>query len=239
MSFLNNLIAALFGKGIPVGEEDEKGESLLHVGWEQREESFYPAMFGPPEGPAELLEETVFREDFGRNDVHPFWLHHGVMTFPPTETRKTWLYATSGMSNAFDSEVDDWSGLGVEYILETKERADWAVDKLGRLMAFNLLIAAGHYQDQSDLTVGSFVRLGVPVNGEDDCNLSCFIALEPSDHQAEFQLVTGKVEFLQMVAATEAEIDFAETMGFQALSDKLDSSPDRFTSNPDRQSVVL
>jgi len=238
-SFFDILKQTLFGAPAAAeGEGDDTQESLLHMGWEQREQSFYPGMFGKPDGAQQLLTEEIFRKDFGRNAVHPFWLHHGVISFPPTAARSTWLYATSGMSNAFDSQVEEWSGLGVEFILETNAPAPWAVGKMLRLMAFNLLIAAGHYKDQSDLTFGSIVRLGEPVTGEDNCCLMNFIALKPSGTARDFTLVTGKVELLQMVAISDAEADFAEKEGFEALAEKLAEAATLEAIDTDRKSVV-
>lgn len=215
----------------------EVDNTLLHAGWEQRDEGIYPDLFGSPEGDTELLTEEIFKQDFGRKDVHPFWLHHGVLTFAPTSSRKTWLYATTGMSTAFDSEVDDWSGLGVEFILETHEQSDWAADKLARLMAFNLLIAIGHYKDLSDMRAGSLVRLDVPIDRRES-ELRNVVALTPADHPSEFHLVTGKAEFLQMVAITDTEADFVDAMGANKLAEKLVAMPDRFTINPTRKAIL-
>lgn len=238
-TFFDMLKAIFFGGAKPNNEDEaDAAESLLHVGWEQREQSFYPAMFGQTEIEPTLLTEEIFKADFGRNAVHPFWLHHSVISFPPTAERSTWLYATSGMSNAFDSQIEEWSGLGVEFILEVAEQAHWAQDKLSRLMVFNLLIAAGHYREQSDLTRGSIVRLGVPVTDEVECQLTNFIALQPTNHPKEFALVTGKVEFLQMIAITDDEADFAEKKGHELLAQKLKDAGYLPSINPNRSSVV-
>ncbi len=238
-SIFDTLKTILFGTPVRDNASAEhEAESLLHIGWQQREESFYPSLFGRPDAAPVCLTEDIFKQDFDRNSVHPFWLHHSIMTFPPTETRQSWLYATSGLSNAFDSAVDEWSGLGVEFILETPLREAWAADKLARLMAYNLLIAAGHYKDQSDLSVGSIVRLGVPVNGEDNCALTNFIALEPASATRDFSLVTGKVELLQMVAITDAEADLAEREGRQILAEKLAEAGHQGPIDTGRPSVV-
>jgi len=246
VSFFDMLKSIVFGAPKAPEGDDSVVESLLHVGWQQREESFYPGMFGRADGPQLLLTEDMFRQEFARTAIHPFWLHHGIITFPPTDTRQTWLYATSGMSNAFDSEVDEWSGLGVEFILETPLREGWATERLARLMVFNLLIAAGHYREQSDLTYGSIVRLDVPVNDasadgateSEGCCLNNFIALPPTGTARDFELVTGKVELLQMVAISDAEADFAEAKGFEALAAKLAEAGQLDAVDADRASVV-
>jgi hypothetical protein len=236
---LGKTVPSLFEmlRNIIYPETQQVDNGLMHAGWEQRDEGVFPALFGDPEGELILLNEDLFRKDFGRKDVHPFWLHHGVLTFPPTEHRKTWLYATSGMSTAFDSEAGDWSGLGTEFIMETKERADWAQDKLARLMAYNLLIAIGHYKDQSDMRVGSLVRLEVPIDGKDS-KLTNIVALTPIDHAADFHLVTGKAELLQMVALSDSEADFIEDQGHAAFTEKLASATSTLAIDPSRKPLI-
>jgi len=223
------------------GQTADVDNSLLHAGWEQRDEAIYPALFGEAEGAPIMLEKDVFQRDFGRKDVHPFWLHHGMIVFPPAEARRSWLYATSGMSNAFDSEVGEWSGLGVEFILETETRADWAIEKLSKLMAYNLLIAIGHYRDQSDMRAGSLIRLDAPIDGEESA-LRNVVALKPADHPAEFKLVTGMAELLQMVAVTDKEADFIDQEGADAFAAKLREQAagekGLYSVIPHRQSLV-
>lgn len=227
MSFFDAIRDLLFGGGNQSRRDvvnqpnsgpsqDEAEESLLHIGWRQRDEGIYPALFGPAEGEPVVLAEDIFRKDFARQQLHPFWLHHGVLTFPPTPTRATWIYASSGMSNAFDSEIEEWSGLGIEFVIETKERADWAADKLARLVAFNLLIAGGHYENSSDLKTGSIVRLDVPVNGDENCQLRNLIVLEAAAYFHENDRPTDDTQDAQFCAENaqkNAHIDAQEDTG--------------------------
>ena len=88
--------------------------------------------------------------------VDPRWLTHGVFKSQPSETRKTWAYVTSGMSNPWESEVpEEYSGLGVEFVMETDEEADWAIEVLQTLMAYNLLLATGQMGDFPTLILWS------------------------------------------------------------------------------------
>ena len=232
MSVLDNILKMLFGNGSHAAATsssqapEAETESLLHIGWQQRDEGIYPDLFGPAKGEPVLLDEDIFRKDFGRRRIHPFWLHHGVLTFPPTSERPTWLYATSGMSNAFDSMIEEWSGLGVEFILETPSRADWAADKLARLMAYNLLIAIGHYENVADLMPGSIVRLGVPVNGDEACCLRNLIVLDaetPTSRNPETSLSPESAQLdAQCVAHSSSEDKTPTTATYKLVTGRFE-----------------
>ena len=212
----------------------DNSETMLHRGWEQRDEGIYPDLFGPAEGPPVMLTEKLFQDDFRRKNIHPFWLRHGVMTFPPTKTRPTWLYATSGMSNAFDSLVEEWSGLGVEFLMETHEKADWAAEALAWLMAFNLLIAIGHFDDMEAAALGGTIPMNAPLNTEADCPLTGVVALAPTDHPTEITMVTGKAELLHLVGISEGEATYIQEDGHKAFAAKLATSQHRQITEPSR-----
>ncbi|PCI59474.1 MAG: hypothetical protein COB37_11550 [Kordiimonadales bacterium] len=216
----------------------DNSETMLHRGWEQRDDGIYPDLFGPAEGPPVMLTEKLFHEDFGRKNIHPFWLHHGVITFPPTETRPTWLYATSGMSNAFDSVVEEWSGLGVEFLMETHEKADWAAEALAWLMAFNLLIAIGHFDDMEAAALGGTIPMNAPLNAETECALTGVLALTPTAHQTAITMVTGKAELLQLVGISEDEAAYIQENGHEAFAAKIAASPQGLITDPSRALLV-
>src|SRR5215472_4575039 len=94
--------------------------------WAEREEQVYRTFFGQDTGGIYTLDAGVF-DSFQKGGVDPRWLFQGVLKFPPTATRASWLLATSGLSNAWEDETPDpegWSGLGCELILEaTRPRA--------------------------------------------------------------------------------------------------------------------
>ena len=72
--------------------------------------------------------------------VDPRWLTHGVFKCPPNGNRKTWAYVTSGMSNPWEAEVPaEYSGLGIEFLMETEDEETWAIEILQTLVAYNLL----------------------------------------------------------------------------------------------------
>jgi hypothetical protein len=95
--------------------------------WATREERVYRTFFGPDTGGIYTLDAKVF-EPFQKRGVDPRWLTHGVLKFPPTRTRGSWLFATSGLSNPWKDEQpnpDGWSGLGCELAIEAAGDFQW------------------------------------------------------------------------------------------------------------------
>ncbi len=101
--------------------------SLLEDAWEEREEVVYPEVFSDTGPGIYPLSNGVF-EQLDAQSVDPRWLTHGVFQSPPNDTRNTWVYVTSGMSNPWESEEpQDYSGFGVEFVIETEQEATWAI----------------------------------------------------------------------------------------------------------------
>ena len=104
--------------------------SLLEDAWEEREEVVYPEVFGDTGPGIYPLSNDVF-EQLDAQSVDPRWLTHGVFQSPPNDTRNTWVYVTSGMSNPWESdELQEYSGFGVEFVLETEQASTWAINVL-------------------------------------------------------------------------------------------------------------
>ena len=120
--------------------------------WAHREETVYPSFFGPLEkGMYPLMAKDFAR--YGKAEPDPRFLLHGVLTSPPNERRKTWLYVSTGMSNAWGqtpetTDPQEYSGLGYELVVEAPEKADWPVTLLQWLMVVQLLVAAGNLEGQ-------------------------------------------------------------------------------------------
>lgn len=84
------------------------------------------------------LDSEIFQNQFQIQDIDPRWLHYGVFKCPPNESRETWLYITSGMSNVWESEdPQNYSGFGTEFFLETNSDSDWPINTLRSLMAYH------------------------------------------------------------------------------------------------------
>ncbi len=192
---------------------------MLEKCWKQRDEEIYPSLFGKAETDSTHLTEELFREEFGRNNIHPFWLHHSVLNFPPEGDRKSWLYATSGLSNAWDGLVDEYSGLGIELIIECGTPNAEAKDFLAKLMAYNLLLAMGHYKDKASLALWDIIPLE---EQEPLLGVSHILLAPPKKHPAEIQLLTGKSELLQIYGVSAEDAASAtETNDAKALYDQL------------------
>src|SRR5689334_15640622 len=122
--------------------------------WAHREENVYPRLFGPMGRGIFTLNADMFVDIFKQDSYDPRWLHYGVFEFPPTQHRDSWLYVTSGMSNAWEAkqpDPDGPSGFGCEYVFETTEQADWPILRLQHLMAFQILLVHNRYANRKPM----------------------------------------------------------------------------------------
>ena len=207
--------------------------------WRIREEEVYPRLFGRASRGIFVLDRDIF-EAFGVTDPDPRWLSYGVFEFAPTESRRSWLYVTSAYSNPWDvepsafSETGD-SGEGVEFVLETDRQGNWPIEHLRRLMALELLLAAGRIGSGS-LGMHDRIPLNAPIDGVEGHQID-HVLVVPS-RWPEFTLPSGQVMFVQFAGITETEKDFAREHGAQALIGKLTSTGTFPVVVPDRVSVV-
>ena len=179
--------------------------SLQEDSWEQREEQIYPELFGGTGEGIYPLDASLFKNQFGVDDVDPRWLHYGVFKCAPTIERNTWLYVTSGMSNAWESDnPEEYSGFGTEFILETDEENDWAINTLRSLVAFNILVSVGHYGDKPLLDYGDRIPMSI------EPNISSLMVVKPNQFPESFDLISGKVDILQITGITALELDYAK-----------------------------
>lgn len=210
--------------------------------WEYREEVLYPDLFGQGEDAIFPLVAGDFAA-IGRADVDPRWLHLGVMAFAPTARRPTWLYVTSGGSTPWDSEPheydpDDYSWLGVEFVIESRERADWPLLVLRRLLAYQVLVCHGAYGDVPGLGYNARVPLGGPIDPTTDSVLRFVLIARPTHYPANARLESGRFDFLHVVGISESERDFARLHGDEALIEKLALAEAYPLTDPARQPVV-
>lgn len=187
--------------------------TLLESVWEYREEVLYPRLFGTlSRGIFPLDVETFARLSDG--PVDPRWLHLGVFEFRPSTARNSWLYVTSGGSTPWESDPDDfdpeqYSWLGVEFVIEVPVQADWAVVVLQRLLAYHVLASHGRFGKSPVPDYGHRIPAGGPIDGQD--SILRFLAIcQPSHYPATAQLASGKFDFLHVVGITESERDFAK-----------------------------
>ena len=193
----------------------------LETLWALREETIYPDLFGPANRGIFLLTSDEFAA-FGDVAIDPTWLHHGVFEFAPTATRASWLYATSGYSNPWHVDPqaydpDQMSGAGVEFIFETDHSADWPIIFLRRMLAFDIMLAAGHFGDKPALNEADRIPLRGPIDGQSDSPVHNALLTKPLHLPHQFQLPSGTVDLLHFVGVTPAEADIARDQGHDAL----------------------
>ena len=207
--------------------------------WRRREEDVYPRLFGPVSRGIFPLDQDVFSA-FGISDPDPRWLTHGVFEFAPTESRRSWLYVTSGYSNPWDQDPSDYSetgesGAGVEFILETDRSGNWAITQLRGLLALELLLVSGRIGNGS-LGMHDRIPLKAPIDGVEGHPIRHVLIVQ-SDWP-DFQLPSGEVMFVQFTGMTDAERDLARDEGTQVLLEKLAAAKALPVIVPDRVSVV-
>jgi len=193
--------------------------STLATAWKQREETLYKTLFGDLGPGIYPLSMSLFEDLFNCAEVDPRWLHIGVFECPPTAGRPHWVYVSSGLSNPWDEEPDEdeeWTGLGRELLLECQQQSPWALAMVRRFAAYQMLLAAGHFGDQEPLDAWDRMSVGGPIDGEHSA-LSAIIMV-PSEHfPEEYQLVSGKFAFLQMIGLTAAELAHGRAHDFEDL----------------------
>ncbi len=193
--------------------------------WQIREEELYPGLFGPGGRGIFPLDQSVFAR-FGEVSVDPRWLSYGVWEFAPTDARRSWAYVTSGHSNPWDVDPADYepgglSGAGVEFLFETDVQGDWAIRVLQNMLAFDLLLGAGHFGDRPPFGLHDRVPLNAPLDGRAETQLRALTTLSPPGFPDEVALPSGRFQFLQFAGITEDEADFGRANGGVALMERL------------------
>jgi Suppressor of fused protein (SUFU) len=111
--------------------------------WAVREKQVYPSFFGPGGGDSVYPLDCDVLAVFNKGPADPRWLTHGVLKFPPTDARRSWLFVTSGLSNAWEDDEpkpEGPSGLGCELVMETGADYGWALFHMRRLLALQTLL---------------------------------------------------------------------------------------------------
>lgn len=179
--------------------------------WGDREDRVYKSLFGDLGAGVYTAGDSVY-QGFGK-EPHPGWKNHGVFACPPHGERTTWAYVTSGLSNPWNLEQagkdpSGFSGLGFELLVETPAAADWAVPLLHNLMAYELLVAIGSYENAELLEYGNRVPLGGSITPTFDSAIQ-WLLVEPPQRAPSFELASGRVDLYQLIGVTEAEVEFA------------------------------
>jgi len=208
--------------------------------WADREETIFPRLFGPEPRGIFTLSRSIFLETFKQPSVDPRWLFYGVLEFRPTTTRSSWLYVTSGMSNAWEDDeprADGPSGFGCEFVLETTEQGEWAILRLQHVMAFQILLENGRYHGRDPLTPYDRVPLRASITPEPS-DLRWLILAPPVSFASRFELASGWVNLYQAFGATEEEATYAREHGGAELVEILTRVGGFPVTDPRRKSAV-
>ena len=207
--------------------------SLLEKAWEQREQEVYSKLFGDIGKGIYTLSFDLFKDQFGCESVDPTWMHYGVFKCPPTDARKNWVYVSSGMSNPWGEEEKlEYSGLGSEFLLETKKDEYWAIPLVQSLVAFNILLSVGKFGEKPLLE--HWARIPQPI----EPNITNLVLGVPINYPETIELVSGKVDFLEIVGLTKEEFLYAQEYGSPAICDILKEEGIYPITDPERESVV-
>ena len=219
----------------------DQWEAWFERVWKYREETLYPRIFGAPsEGGIFVLSVDLFKSRFNEANVDPRWLTHGVLVFPPTEAVVSWRFVTSGLSNAWEAKEPDpanWSGLGVEFVLEAPQNAEWAVSVAANILAYQLLLAIGRFGPARVIEPFARIPLNGPIDGAAS-QLTHLLVCLASAAPENLELESGKFSLLQLVGATDAEIQFARQHSGNDLLALMKSRGVYPVTDPARPSIV-
>jgi hypothetical protein len=229
------------GVGLMAMEESDWEKWFGQV-WEDREERIYRELFGESTGGIYTLTSDIFMETFRQESVDPRWLFYGVLVYPPTAERASWLYATSGMSNAWDDDQPDpngVSGIGCEFIFETTEFGEWAILLVQKLMAYQILLAHDRYEGRE--VIGWYERVSLRASIKPDCESAIrnLLIAPPTTHPEEIKLASGEVVLLQLAGITDEEAQFSRENGCDRLIELLQAANAFPLTDPQRGTINL
>ena len=208
--------------------------------WTHREEILYPALFGRQRRGVFAVQPEMFTGTFGQADFHPNWVRCGVFEFAPSDRRASWLYVTSGMSNAWDAGTPDPagpSGLGGEFVLETLGQSPWAIPRLLYVMAYQLLVCAGRYPDRQPLQDYDQLPLHTTI-GTEPTALTWLMLAPPTGFPRRHETRTGWFDFSEVVGISEVEAAAARIHGGPLLVKGLQQEGFFPVTMPERKSII-
>ncbi|SRR5712692_1110667 len=219
---------------------DENWQSRFEEAWEFREEKLYPAQFGPVRQGIYVLDDELFTSIFHQESYDPRWLTHGVFEFEPNEKRPSWVYVSSGLSNAWEA---DWpepngpSGLGCEFVFQCPTQSRWALLLLQRMVAFQILLATGRFPGRGILGIWDRIPLKSPIDGKNS-QLTWVVLTPTAEWAGVQQLPSGQFQFAQFVGITEKEAAYARASGSEELLRVLLKHKAAPITDPNRGSIL-
>lgn len=220
---------------------DENWQARFEEAWEFREERLYPTHFGPQRGGIYVLDGELFTEVFHQESYDPRWLTHGVFEFQPTDKRLSWVYVSSGLSNAWEADLLEPSapsGLGCEFLLQCPAQSGWALVLLQKMVAFQILLAAGRFPGRGLLGIWDRIPLQSPIDGNHSQLTWVVLTPPPAEYAGVQQLPSGQFQFTQFVGVTEKEAAYARASGSEELLRLLLKNKAAPITAPDRESIL-
>jgi len=220
---------------------DQDWQAWFEEAWAFREDRLYASHFGATAEGIYVLDSEMFSSVFHQDAIDPRWLNHGVIEFKPTAGRPNWVYVSSGLSNAWEAdtpEPNSVSGLGCEFVFQCPEQARWALLFMRRMVAFQLLLAAGRYPGKGLLAVWDRVPLRSPIDGKTS-QLTWFLLAPATDFAGVQQLPSGQFQFIQFVGITEKEAEYARAKGSPELFRMLLGQKAAPVTDATRPSILL
>lgn len=147
---------------------DQTWQDWFENAWEVREENIYPSLFGDTGSGIYTLDADLFMGQFRQTSVDPRRFTYGVFESRPSARRASWLYVSSGLSNAWEADSpkpDEVSGLGCEFIIECPSQSMWALLLLRQMVAFQILLSVGRFEEKGLLEVWDRIPLHAPIDG--------------------------------------------------------------------------
>ena len=208
--------------------------------WAVREESIYRSSFGDIGSGIYPLDSELFMGQFRQTSIDPRWLTHGVFESRPSGTRASWLYVSSGLSNAWEADSarpKEVSGLGCEFIFECPSQSKWALLLLRRMVAFQILLSVGRFEGKGLLQVWDRIPLRAPIDGTSS-KLNWVLLISAPNFSERQLLPSGQFHFLEFIGITEDEANFARNNGSDVLLPLLMQRKAAPLTDPGRESVL-
>jgi hypothetical protein len=219
---------------------DQAWQAWFEDAWAVREQGLYRAHFGNLGLGIFPLDAEMFTTQFHQKSIDPRWLTEGVFECPPSGTRTSWLYVSSGLSNAWEADSpnpDEASGLGCEFVLECPRQSIWALLLLRRMVAFQILLSVGRFPDKGLLEIWDRVPLRAPIDGLSSALNWVLLTPHPLFHGPQ-QLPSGRFQFVHFVGVTEDEAEYARKSGSEELVKLLTPRSVWPVTDPSRQTVL-
>jgi Suppressor of fused protein (SUFU) len=179
-----------------IGEE----EKLFAAHMKAREDA-YSEIFGESDPPDQILSPDD--PELAMN-----WPGGGIYAFPPRGKRQGWHYVTHGLAQPFGPDEiaateggDRFSGLGIELVIATPDRSEWAPSLLVDFVRYLL------FQEDAELIVpGDRIPTSAFRTYTPGSQLTHVIATMSPEYEHDILLPAGRCTLVHLIGVTEDEV---------------------------------